>query len=360
MELGRLSGELPQGTIGDIKTQLNALRASVAAENISGLRKELNSIHDDIEFLDKTFISKSELAQLRAEIAEIRQQPKPAPAAPIMLPARQARAVIEIDAAPHELEPKIDINDGRSLNEHLSDVFTYYDSDFSRNRAAPNKKINNFLDKIGYVLEYHSGPYVSEFKTFLTDIKVKLLSSKKIRIAYLDSLYATFQGQIKNFGRYGPLPAHFEEIYNFIKQEIFEKYETTQGGGSNENIKQLLYDTAAAYLVKYESNTFTLKNLISTLISKNTKIVNNKIKINIPSSQEVLKIICLPLYCCDKGINVTFNNMHKCIKKDIYKLISSNVLNQYIKELNLNDNDKLIIKEYDKRVKQIKQIINNK
>jgi hypothetical protein len=75
---------------------------------------------------------------------------------------------------------------------------------------------------------------------------------------------------------------------------------------------------------------------------------------------EILKIISLPLYCTDKGINVKYSTMQKCVKNNIHKYVDNDNTNKYLKELNLNSNDKLLAKEFDYRINQIQKIINKK
>ena len=139
--------------------------------------------------------------------------------------------------------------------------------------------------------------------------------------------------------------------------EIFKKLMIMKGGNNID--KELLKDAVAAFLIK-NSNQKNFKSLLVSLISDNITIKNNKIKITLPKINEILKIISLPLYCTDKGINVTYSNMQKCVKNNIHNYVDNKNKNKYLKELNLTDNLNydLLAKEFDYRINQIEKIIN--
>ncbi len=126
---------------------------------------------------------------------------------------------------------------------------------------------------------------------------------------------------------------------------VLTTYYTTfspQLGGGNSN-KQLLNDFVAAYLIlnRPNSNIPTIKDLIITSIKVNKKI---------PKSSELLKMFILPLFCSDNKIKVTYDNMTKCIKKNVHKVLTKQKINDYIDLLHLTRKDKLLLKEFDKRV----------
>ena len=147
------------------------------------------------------------------------------------------------------------------------------------------------------------------------------------------------------------------DSHNTECDEIFRKFLDMKGGNSAN--KELLYNAVAAFLIQ-NSNQKNFKSLLISLISNNIKIKNNKINIVLPKMNEILKIISLPLYCMDKGINVKYSTMHKCVKNNIHKYVDNDNTNKYLKELNLNSNDKLLAKEFDYRINQIQKIINKK
>jgi len=147
------------------------------------------------------------------------------------------------------------------------------------------------------------------------------------------------------------------DSHNAECDEIFRKFLDMKGGNSAN--KELLYNAVAAFLIQ-NSNQKNFKSLLISLISNNIKIKNNKINIVLPKMNEILKIISLPLYCTDKGINVKYSTMQKCVKNNIHKYVDNDNTNKYLKELNLNSNDKLLAKEFDYRINQIQKIINKK
>ena len=147
------------------------------------------------------------------------------------------------------------------------------------------------------------------------------------------------------------------DSHNAECDKIFNKFLVMTGGNSAN--KELLYNAVAAFLIQ-NSNQKNFKSLLISLISNNIKIKNNKINIVLPKMNEILKIISLPLYCTDKGINVKYSTMQKCVKNNIHKYVDNDNTNKYLKELNLNSNDKLLAKEFDYRISNIQKIINKK
>ena len=162
---------------------------------------------------------------------------------------------------------------------------------------------------------------------------------------------------------------NYDEVISQITESFAEEtriYTTintynvfAQSGGNDINTnKELLYNAVAAYLLCNNEHANTFKSLIINQIKSNLK-TKNKISCKIPRINELLKMIALPLYCNDNGINVTYNTMNKCVKRNMHKLLSSDQIDEYVKELNFNNRDKLILKEYDRRVKQIVSIVNS-
>jgi hypothetical protein len=121
-----------------------------------------------------------------------------------------------------------------------------------------------------------------------------------------------------------------------------------QTGGNNT--KQLLYNIVAAYLILKSP-----KNKIPRI----KDIVISSIKLNkrIPKSIDLLKIFILPIFCNERGINVTYENMNKCVTKNIHKSLDSKNVKKYIDLLDLNKKDKLTLKEYDRRVSNMHSIV---
>jgi hypothetical protein len=128
-------------------------------------------------------------------------------------------------------------------------------------------------------------------------------------------------------------------------------YFYSQGGGSNNIInKQLLYNTVAAYLIlkNKKTNIPNIKDLVITSI---------KLHKRIPNSKELLKSFVLPLFCDDKGVKVTVDNMTKCVNKNVHKLLDDKKIKDYIEIFDLSSKDKSILKEYDKRVNNINTVV---
>ena len=163
---------------------------------------------------------------------------------------------------------------------------------------------------------------------------------------------------------------NYDEVLRQVNESFAEEtkiYETintysvfAQSGGNDINTnKELLYNAVAAYLLCQNEHVNTFKSLIINQIKSNLK-TKNKISCKIPRVNELLKMIALPLYCNDNGINVTYNTMNKCVKRNMHKLLSSDQINEYVKQLEFDNRDKLILKEYDRRVKQIVTIVNSR
>ena len=161
---------------------------------------------------------------------------------------------------------------------------------------------------------------------------------------------------------------NYDEVIRQINElftedtKIYESINTytvfAQSGGNDINTKELLYNAVSAYLLCKNEHANTFKSLILNQIKSNLK-TKNKISCKIPRVNELLKMIALPLYCNNNGINVTYNNMNKCVKRNMHKLLSSDQINEYVKQLDFDNRDKLILKEYDRRVKQIVTIVNS-
>jgi chromosome segregation ATPase len=138
----------------------------------------------------------------------------------------------------------------------------------------------------------------------------------------------------------------------------------TQKGGSSNNKMKLLEDVVSAYImlrspVYNKSNKVqTIKDMISSSIKSSIKLKDNKVvKVKIPLINDLLKMVFLPLFCENKGIKVTYENMFKCYKKNIHTLLSSKEITKFLELFNLSKEQKDMFRQYDRRVSSIMKLI---
>jgi len=148
---------------------------------------------------------------------------------------------------------------------------------------------------------------------------------------------------------------------NKIKEDLDAMRAQVKQGqrGGNLDSNKLLYNVVTTYIMCYNSkNVLTIKDIVksslqSSLVYKNGKIRNFKI----PTINDIFKMIVLPIMCSNKGVNVTYENMLKCFNKKMHKLISNKDVEKYIELFDLTAENKITLREYDRRVASIKKLL---
>ena len=214
---------------------------------------------------------------------------------------------------------------------------------------------SNYRINVPKILNKMINEYDSKYASVITDIN-ELLSQTRLNESIINNLISEIEPLKPDYGDLTTKITEFSDINNTIFDKLYAYNLDVLFGGNNQ-VDELLCNALSAFLIK-NTKQKNLKSLIISLITNNIVVKNNDVSIEIPKMNEVLKIISLPLYCTDKGINVTYSNMQKCVKKNYHTLLNSNNINEYLKQLDLNSDDKLLAKEFDRRVKDINKIIN--
>jgi chromosome segregation ATPase len=222
-------------------------------------------------------------------------------------------------------------------------VNAYYHEFFTRRRSELNISDDIIIDFMLFLIDY----IIEEPQ--ITD--KQLIKINKDINSNLTTLYqsSSFDEKFINYIILSKSNSGIDKVY--------------QEGGSN-NIKELLEEFISAYVMlrapiyNKKDKVQTIKDMITSNIRSSIKIKKNKlVKIKIPLINDLLKIIMLPIFCESKGIKVTYENMFKCYKKNIHKLLSSKEINKYINLFKLSKEQKNMLRQYDRRVASMMNIL---
>jgi hypothetical protein len=238
---------------------------------------------------------------------------------------------------------------------------TYLEIKRIESQLHGNAGILNVADESNYkinvpkILNKMINEYDSKYENIITEMN-DLVSQIRLNESIISNLNSEVESLKLDYGDLTVKITEVSDINNTTFDKIYAYNLDVLFGGDNQN-NELLYNALSAFLIK-NTKQKNLKTLIISLITNNLTIKNNNVYVEIPSINDILKIISLPLYCTDKGINVTYSKMQKCVKKNYHKLLNSNSTIEYSKQLSLNSDDKILAKEFNRRVKDMNKIIN--
>ena len=155
-------------------------------------------------------------------------------------------------------------------------------------------------------------------------------------------------------------PGGKKDSRNQIKEDLdaMRAQMRAQTGG-NLTSNKLLYNVVTAYVMLHNSkNILRIKDIVSSSLQSTLTYKNGKIRnVKIPTINDIFKMIVLPIMCSNKGINVTYDKMVKCFNKKMHKLLSNKEVEKYIELFDLTDENKITLREYDRRVASIVKLL---